>query len=96
MSIPRTTHTWLVPLYNTLEGKVVRPLQLGSATGFIGFFGVSGIVRPAAFGSTGGAVAGGPTGTTFFDMRSNGGTGTNYVTFNDVVLYMKRLGLLTP
>lgn len=96
MSIPRTTHTWLSPLYNTLEGKVVRPLQLGSATGFLGFYGVSGIQRPTGVGSTGGAVAGGPTGTTFFDQRSNGGTGTNYYTLNDLVLFLKRNGLLTP
>jgi hypothetical protein len=92
----RTTHQWLKPFWDALGGRVAQPLQLSSATGFLGFYGVSGIQRPNSFGTTGGAAAGGPTGTTFFDMRSNGGTGTNYVTFNDMVLYMKRLGLLTP
>lgn len=97
MSTPfRTTHQWLAPLYAILGGRVVTPLQLGSATSYIGFYGVSGIQRPTGIGSTGGAVAGGPTGTTYFDQRSNGGTGTNYYTLNDLVLFLKRNGLLTP
>lgn len=97
IGVPITTHQWLQPLYRWLGGKgVTAAASFGSPTGRLGFFGASGIQQPTGIGSTGGAAAGGPTGTTFFDMRSNGGTGTNYYTFNDVVLDLKRLGLLAP
>jgi len=55
----------------------------------VGFFGATGIARASGAGITGGA-----TGTTFFDARSNGGTGTNFYTHADLVLILKQLGLL--
>jgi hypothetical protein len=94
MSIPRTTHQWLQPLYNVLDGHASRPLQLSSPTGIVGFFGASGIKQPTGLGVTGSAAAGGVTGTTFFDLRTNGGTGTNYYTLTDVVADLKGLGIL--
>lgn len=92
MSCPRTTHQWLQPLYNFLDGKTSRPL--GVSTGFFGVYGVTGIKQPTGVGSTGSAALGGVTGTTFFDMRSNGGTGTNYYTLTDLVADLKAQGLI--
>jgi len=64
-------------------------LGLGPTSAALGFFGVSGCFQPSGAGVTGGA-----TGTTFFDARSNGGTGSQYYTHADLVLVFKRLGLL--
>lgn len=95
MSTPfRTTHQWLQPLYAILGGRAVTPLQLGSATSYLGFYGTSGIKQPTGLGVTGSAALGGATGTSFFDFRTNGGTGTQYFTFTDVVNALKLNGLL--
>lgn len=99
---PITTHQWLQPLYRWLKG--VGGVQLsasGTALSFrtptgiaLGFYGASGIGQPSGAGSTGSAPGGGATGSTFFDFRSNGGTGTNYYTFTDLVFDLKRQGLI--
>ena len=106
MGIPykvRTTHQWLQPLYNWLEGKTSDQLQLGSSTGILGLYGATGAPRlssaAAAYGGGGGAgyfsgVTGagipiGPSGTAMY----NGGTGTFYAT-NDVVRALKNAGIL--
>jgi hypothetical protein len=95
MSVPRTTHPWLQPFYNALEGKKSRPLQLGSASGAMGFYGASGIQRPTGIGATGSAAGGGVTGTSFFDLRTNGGTGVQYYTLSDIVAILKLRGDIT-
>lgn len=94
MSIPRTTHQWLKPFYDMLEGKGNRPLQLGSPTGALGFFGTSGLARVATgtYGSTAGTTAGA---SGLLTLRSNGGTGT-LVTLDDVVRALKSHGFLLP
>lgn len=92
MSIPRTTHEWLQPLYNVLDGHASRPLQLSSPTGLIGVFGASGSRQWTGAGSTGSVSLGSATGTSFFDQRWNGGTGTNYYTNNDIVAAFKAFG----
>jgi hypothetical protein len=94
MSIPRTTHQWLRPIYDVLDGHSIRPLQLSSPTGIMGFFGASGIKQPTGIGFTGSASLGGSTGVSFYDLRSNGGTGAQYYTLTDVVQALKGLGLL--
>lgn len=91
----RSTHQWLKPLYDELDGRTPRPVQLSSSTGYLGVFGASGTTRmPTGFGFTGGAAQGGATGTTFFDFRTNGGTGAAYYNFTELVGYFKRLGWL--
>lgn len=99
---PVTTHTWLRPLYRWLKGMggvvlsptgVVLDYQVGVTGAALGFYGNTGTLQPTGVGSTGGG-SGGVTGTTFFDMRSNGGTGVNYYTFNDLVLDLKNQGLI--
>lgn len=96
--IPRTTHTWLKPLYDVLQGKQKAGgpagLNFGSPTGVMGFYGATGIAQPTGVGMTGSAVLGGVTGATFFDFRTNGGTGTQFFTFTDVVNALKLQGLL--
>lgn len=90
MGVPVTTHQWLKPLYDTLNGKGSRPLNFGSPTGVMGFYGSTGIARPTGIGASLGI-----TGTTFFDARTNGGTGTQFYTLNDLVLLLKRRGDIT-
>lgn len=94
MSIPRTTHQWLRPLYDALDGHAKRPLQFGSPTSYFGVYGVSGAIQYVGVGSTGTAAGGGPTGSSFFDQRSNGGTGTNYYTLTDIVQALKGVGII--
>lgn len=94
MSVPRTTHQWLQPLYNFLEGKVSRHLQFGSSTGVIGLYGSTGLAPILASGTagiTGWTGPGSPSGILWF----NGGTG-NYYTQNDIVLALKNIGILKP
>lgn len=90
MSIPRTTHTWLQPLYNALEGKKARPLQLGSPTGALGLYGASGILRPTGLGAITAS-----TGLSGYDTKSNGGTGTQFYSLQDLVLILKLRGDIT-
>lgn len=93
MSVPRATHQWLQPLYDMLEGRGRRPLQLGSATGLLGALGATGSTKiPASqLGATGSST--GAAGGTLPSLRSNGGfTGTAYLTFEDVVNILKRHG----
>lgn len=90
----RTTHQWLRPLYAVLGGAGLTPLQLGSPTSVLGFYGASGIKQPTGVGVTGSAALGGATGTTYFDFRTNGGSGAQYYTLTDVVLDLKALGIL--
>ena len=106
-SVPRTTHQWLKPLYNYLDngvkvtvpsgasgiangawlGSNVLDTQIANATGAVGFYGSTGILRPTGLSSTAGA-----TGVTFFDQRSNGGTGANFYTLADLVAILKSRG----
>jgi hypothetical protein len=86
MPMPRTTHQWLQPFYRAFV----------SPTGILGVFGATGSTRLTALGLTGSAAQGGMTGTTFFDFRTNGGTGTNYVNFTELVGWAKRIGFLAP
>lgn len=107
MAIPRTGHQWLQPLYNCLQGKaglspsgpsgIAPPLIFGGPTAIMGVYGQSGTRQPTGLGSTGSAPGGGLTGlagASAFDLRTNGGTGTNYYTFNDVVNSLKLIGIL--
>jgi len=92
MSVPRTTHQWLKPLYDMLEGKGGRNTQFGSPTLPIGLYGFTGflpLTTAAAGQVTGATGAGLPSGLGFF----NGGTGTCF-TVNDVVKALKNLGVL--
>ena len=86
MSIPRTTHQWLQPLYDALEGKKLRPLQLGGPTGALGLYGASGILQPTGLGASAGW-----TGSTAIP-KTNGGTGTQFYSLSDLVLIMKLRG----
>jgi hypothetical protein len=95
MSIPRTTHTWLAPLYDALEGRGTRQPQIGSATGTVGLYGATGIARLATgtAGITGLTGAGGMT--AFSMVWINGGSGAFY-TLTDVVAALKNVGILKP
>jgi hypothetical protein len=75
-------------------GRTAPVVSVGNATGILGFYGSTGIGQPSGVGSTGSAVGGGATGTSFFDFRTNGGTGANYYTLTDVVNDLKMQGLL--
>lgn len=78
-------------------GGALPAVQLGNATGIVGFYGSTGIARPGTgFGITGSASLGSATGTTFFDFRTNGGTGTAYYTLTELVADLKGQGLITP
>lgn len=88
MSIPRTTHQWLKPLYDMLDGHGKRALVLGSPTSVIGMYGYTGVKQPTGVGATAGTT--GATGT--LTLASNGGTGTNFYTFGDLVLFLKQRG----
>lgn len=105
--VPITTHEWLQPLYHWLRGwgsasvftgptgaRFPAALSIGMPTGILGFFGATGVQQPTGLGATGSAAGGGVTGSTFFDIRSNGGTGANYYTITDVVNALKGEGLL--
>lgn len=96
MPIPRTTHQWLKPLYDVLEGRTARPLQLGSPTGPIGFYGSSGGLRLAttSLRSTGG-FTGGASGAAVDSELCNGGTGT-YYSRSDIVRALKNVGIILP
>mgnify|MGYP001617672177 CR=1 FL=1 len=64
MAVPRTTHTWLAPLYDYLDdslgggadsatlGLTDPTTRIGNATGVIGMYGTSGIAQIAT-GSAG-------------------------------------------
>lgn len=109
-SVPTTTHQWLRPLYLYLQGTIgaFQPtgatgmngfaLQLGNAvpqtdignpTGILGFYGATGIQQPTGTGSFAGTTA-----ASGYDVRSNGGSGTNVYSFGDVVAALKGQGLL--
>lgn len=108
--VPRTTHTWLKALYNYLDleiagiypsgasgipnatwvGKGVAAVQIGNASGIIGLYGSTGLARPTGLGATAGT-----TGLSGFDLRSNGGTGTQFYSLNDLVAIMKSRGDIT-
>src|SRR5262249_43101000 len=95
--VPITTHQWLQPLYSWLGGKSrsptgLAPMAIRSATGAMGFYGNTGIKQPTGLGTTGSGPGGGVTGSSFFDLRSNGGTGTNFYTFTDIVNILKKRG----
>jgi hypothetical protein len=92
MSMPRTTHPWLQPLYDALEGRGTRQPQLGSATGTVGLYGATGIARLAT--GTMAPPAGSITGASGL-LWANGGSGSYYHQ-NDVVAALKNLGVLKP
>lgn len=90
---PVTTHTWLGPLYQYLgttgPSAYLRYLAAGAPTAFGGFSGLQQFT-----GATGGGLAGGTGVGIFAGTVFNGGTGTGQYTLNDVVLQLKRLGIL--
>lgn len=86
MSVKRTTHTWLQPLYNNLDGITKNPF--GVATSVHGFYGQTGIPQI----STGTASLNNATGGSGM-LWYNGGSGAFYNT-NDIVLQLKNLGIL--
>lgn len=51
MGLPRTTHRWLQPLYDALDGRGTRQPQIGSSTGTIGLYGATGIAQIATGGA---------------------------------------------
>ncbi len=106
MSIPRTTHPWLKPFYDMMEGKGTRQPQIGSSTGTIGMYGVTGIAPRLAtgglnlsatfLGASGFASTGiGASGlyTHLARFAAHGGTGTPY-TLDDLVRSLKNLTII--
>ena len=106
----RTTHTWLKPLYDVLEGKSSASLSLGSSTGIIGLYGSSGVaarlasgtagtyLQPTSIGASGFHATGlGASGLFAFlnKVAYNGGSG-NYYTADDLVTALKNVGILKP
>lgn len=106
MSLPRTTHPWIQPFYDALEGRGIRQPQIGSPTGTVGLYGATGIlpiatggnlilgatfVGASGFGATGVGASGLYTHLARF--ADNGGSGTPY-THGDVVSALKRLGAI--
>ena len=106
----RTTHTWLKPLYDLLEGKTSASLSIGSSTGIVGLYGSSGLAVQLATGTNGlfnnatsfgasgfGATGIGGSGLYVHLGRAsyNGGTG-NFYTSNDIVTALKNVGILKP
>jgi hypothetical protein len=106
MAIPRTTHPWLQPFYDCLQGKGSSVLNIGSSTGILGLYGASGFARVATggngilsatyIGASGFASTGlGASGLYVHLARfaDNGGSGTPY-TLSDIVRQMKNMGAL--
>lgn len=97
MGVPITTHQWLRPLYNALNGRSASPTgvaytQLGSATGLLGVYGATGGRQISTGTNSIGAATGlGNSGGLWF----NGGSGA-YYTQNDVVLALKVMGVIKP
>lgn len=93
MSMPRTTHKWLQPLYDALDGRGIRQPQIGSPTGTVGIYGATGIAQLASgtAGITGLTGAGGMT--AFSMVWINGGSGA-YYTLSDIVTALKNVGIL--
>lgn len=80
---PTTTHTWLKPLYDTLNSPTGKP----------GFYGTSGIAQLAT-GTAGITGVTGAGGMTAFSMAwFNGGSGA-YYTISDLVTALKNVGIL--
>lgn len=69
-------------------GVSVPITQVSNATGVLGFYGSTGISQGTAAGATAGST--GSSGVYFH--RTNGGTGTNFYTLDDVIAYMKSRG----
>ncbi len=95
MSLPRTTHRWLQPLYDALDGRGTRQPQIGTSTGTVGLYGATGVGRIATgtAGITGTTGAGGMT--AFERVWINGGSG-NWYTLSDIVTALKNVGILKP
>lgn len=106
MAIPRTTHQWLKPFFDCLEGKGSASMQFGSPTGIMAFYGASGAARIATGGA--GVLAATNLGASGFPVTGlgasglyvhlarfavNGGSGTLY-TFDDIVRQLKNMGAL--
>lgn len=91
----RPTHQWLKPFFDVLDGSSVQQPRIGSSTGTVGLYGVTGIARLATgtAGITGVTGAGGMT--AFSMVWINGGTG-NFYTLSDVVVALKNCGILKP
>ena len=95
MATPVTTHQWLRNLYLFFTGRGTnQPMQLGSPTQVMGFYGFTGLPRLAsgALRATGGYTAG-ASGAAVDSQLYNGGTGT-YVSVSDVVKALKNIGVL--
>ncbi len=104
------TYGWLGPIYDYMDalgsvvtpsgasgipnaiwaGKTVRGTMVSNATGLFGLYGSTGILRPTGLGASGGT-----TGASGFDLRSNGGTGTQFYTLTDLVAILKSRGDIT-
>lgn len=93
MSIKRTTHTWLKPVWDNLDGLTSRPL--GVPTSIHGLYGQTGIAQLSTgtagiTGFTGGGVVGA---SGFNTLWVNGGSGSWY-TVSDIVTALKNVGIL--
>lgn len=93
---PRTTHTWLQPLYNTLNSPTGKP----------GFYGTSGLAQIAtgglfltagsALGASGFQATGLGASGLYIHLANaafNGGSGAAY-TITDLVAQLKNIGIL--
>ena len=95
MSVPRTTHQFLQPFYDALEGRGIRQPQIGSATGTVGLYGATGVAQlpTGTAGTTG--ITGMGQNTGFNAIWLNGGSGS-YYTLSDMVTALKNVGILKP
>ncbi len=73
-----------------LIGAGAPQTDIGNATGLIGMYGTTGILRPTGLGAVAGITA-----ASGYDARSNGGIGTNFYSLQDLVLIMKQRGDIT-
>lgn len=91
MSIKRTTHTWLKPVFDNLDGITKNPF--GVATSVHGLYGQTGVAQLATgtAGITGMTGAGGMT--AFSQVWINGGSGA-YYQLQDIVTALKNVGIL--
>jgi hypothetical protein len=96
MGLPRTTHPWLQPFYDALDGSGTRQVQLGSSTGTVGLYGATGIAGRLSTGTAGiTGITGAGNMTDFSMVWISGGTG-NFYRLDDIVIALKNCGILKP
>lgn len=95
MATPITTHQWLRNLYLFFTGRGTnQPMQLGSPTQAMGFYGFTGLPRsPTSIYRSTGGFTGGASGAAVDSELANGGTGT-YYSRSDVIRALKNIGIL--